>query len=200
MIQGRILKNTFKKNYIYVFIFFFYLILDIIVLKLKQFSIYNIINEVMGIPGYDIGILSGFKIVLFIYLIYYFYTYEFSNNYDCIFLRIDLRKFYLFKIWYLVCFVVLLNVIHFIIGYVFFGNLISFDILFLMIKYFMCLMVVVLFWINLFNNKLVIFCLSCIVGYIIFVNFSFRWYYWLVGVIINYVLFRINIKRKYFNK
>lgn len=203
MLELSVLKETFKKNYIYIIVFFLFLILDIILLELSINGYeYGEVIKLIGIPNKNVDILITYKIILFIFLIYYFYTYELRNIYDFILPRINLTKFYIGKVLFLMLVVIVINLIHFLIIYLWFKDkfMISFELFLPCIEYFILLMFLELIFIDMFNSKFVILTLTCISSYFIYFNFQFKIWFIIIGVIFSYILFRLNIKRKYYKK
>ena len=203
MLELSVLKETLKKNYIYIIVFFLFLILNIILLELSINGYeYGEVIKLIGIPNKNVGILITYKIILFIFLIYYFYTYELRNIYDFILSRINLTKFYIGKVLFLMLVVIVINLIHFLIIYLWFKDkfMINFELFLPCIEYFILLMFLELIFIDMFNSKFVILTLSCISSYFIYTNFQFKIWFIIIGVILSYSLFRINIKRKYYKK
>ena len=204
MMELSVLRETLNKNYIYIMVFFLFLILNIILLELSINGYeYGEVIKLIGIPNKNVGILITYKIILFIFLIYYFYTYELRNIYDFILPRISLTKFYISKLFFLLIIVITINLIHFLIIYIWFKGkfMISFELFLPCVEYFVLLMFLELIFIDMFNSKFVILTLTCISSYFIYTNFQFKvWFIIITGVILSYSLFRINIKRKYYKK
>ena len=204
MMELSVLKETLNKNYIYIMVFFLFLILNIILLELSINGYeYGEVIKLIGIPNKNVGILITYKIILFIFLIYYFYTYELRNIYDFILSRINLTKFYIGKVLFLMLVVIVINLIHFLIIYLWFKDkfILNFELFLPCIEYFILLMFLELIFIDMFNSKFVILTLTCISSYFIYTNFQFKvWFIIITGVILSYSLFRINIKRKYYKK
>lgn len=204
MMELSVLKETLNKNYIYIIVFFLFLILNIILLELSINGYeYGEVIKLIGIPNKNVGILITYKIILFIFLIYYFYTYELRNIYDFILSRINLTKFYIGKVLFLMLVVIVINLIHFLIIYLWFKDkfILNFELFLPCIEYFILLMFLELIFIDMFNSKFVILTLTCISSYFIYTNFQFKvWFIIITGVILSYSLFRINIKRKYYKK
>ena len=204
MMELSVLKETLNKNYIYIIVFFLFLILNIILLELCINGYeYGEVIKLIGIPNKNVGILITYKIILFIFLIYYFYTYELRNIYDFILSRINLTKFYIGKVLFLMLVVIVINLIHFLIIYLWFKDkfILNFELFLPCIEYFILLMFLELIFIDMFNSKFVILTLTCISSYFIYTNFQFKvWFIIITGVILSYSLFRINIKRKYYKK
>ena len=204
MMELSVLRETLNKNYIYIIVFFLFLILNIILLELSINGYeYGEVIKLIGIPNKNVGILITYKIILFIFLIYYFYTYELRNIYDFILSRINLTKFYIGKVLFLMLVVIVINLIHFLIIYLWFKDkfILNFELFLPCIEYFILLMFLELIFIDMFNSKFVILTLTCISSYFIYTNFQFKvWFIIITGVILSYSLFRINIKRKYYKK
>ncbi len=204
MMELSVLRETLNKNYIYIMVFFLFLILNIILLELSINGYeYGEVIKLIGIPNKNVGILITYKIILFIFLIYYFYTYELRNIYDFILSRINLTKFYIGKVLFLMLVVIVINLIHFLIIYLWFKDkfILNFELFLPCIEYFILLMFLELIFIDMFNSKFVILTLTCISSYFIYTNFQFKvWFIIITGVILSYSLFRINIKRKYYKK
>ena len=204
MMELSVLRETLNKNYIYIMVFFLFLILNIILLELSINGYeYGEVIKLIGIPNKNVGILITYKIILFIFLIYYFYTYELRNIYDFILSRINLTKFYIGKVLFLMLVVIVINLIHFLIIYLWFKDkfILNFELFLPCIEYFILLMFLELIFIDMFNSKFVILTLTCISSYFIYSNFQFKvWFIIITGVILSYSLFRINIKRKYYKK
>ncbi len=203
MIELSVIKETFKKNYIYILVFFLFLILNIILLELSptRYS-YDEVIKLIGIPNKVVEILIIYKIILILFLIYYFYTYELRNIYDFILPRISLTKFYISKLFFLLIIVITINLIHFLIIYIWFKGkfMISFELFLPCVEYFVLLMFLELIFIDMFNSKFVTITLSCISSYLFYINFQFKIWFIIIGVILSYSLFRFNIKRKYYKK
>ena len=74
MMELSVIKETFKKNYIYILVFFLFLILNIILLELSPTGYtYDEVIKLIGIPNKVGKILIIYKIILFLFLIYDFY-------------------------------------------------------------------------------------------------------------------------------
>lgn len=203
MIELSVIKETFKKNYIYILVFFLFLILNIILLELSPTGYsYDEVIKLIGIPNKIVEILIIYKIILILFLIYDFYTYELRNIYDFILPRISLTKFYIAKILFLMLVVITINLIHFLIIYIWFKGkfMISFELFLPCVEYFVLLMFLELIFIDMLNSKFITLALSCISGYFVYTNFQFKIWFIIIGVILSYILFRLNIKRKYYKK
>mgnify|MGYP004560867753 FL=1 len=203
MMELSVIKETFKKNYIYILAFFLFLILNIILLELSPTGYsYDEVIKLIGIPNKVGEILIIYKIILFLFLIYDFYSYELRNIYDFILPRISLTKFYITKLFFLLIMVIVINLIHFLIIYLWFSGkfIISFELFLPCVEYFILLMFLELIFIDMFNSKFIILALSCLSGYLVYTNFQFKVWFIIICVIISYILFRLNIKGKYYKK
>ena len=68
------------------------------------------------------------------------------------------------------------------------------------VEYFALLMFLELIFIDMFNSKFITLALSCLSGYLVYTNFQFKVWFIIICVIISYILFRLNIKGKYYKK
>lgn len=203
MMELSVIKETFKKNYIYILAFFLFLILNIILLELSPTGYsYDEVIKLIGIPNKVGEILIIYKIILFLFLIYDFYSYELRNIYDFILPRISLTKFYITKLFFLLIMVIVINLIHFLIIYLWFKDkyMINYELFLPCVEYFILLMFLELIFIDMFNSKFIILALSCLSGYLVYTNFQFKVWFIIICVIISYILFRLNIKGKYYKK
>ena len=203
MMELSVIKETFKKNYIYILAFFLFLILNIILLELSPTGYsYDEVIKLIGIPNKVGEILIIYKIILFLFLIYDFYSYELRNIYDFILPRINLAKFYITKLFFLLIMVIVINLIHFLIIYLWFKDkyMINYELFLPCVEYFFLLMFLELIFIDMFNSKFIILALSCLSGYLVYTNFQFKVWFIIICVIISYILFRLNIKGKYYKK
>lgn len=203
MMELSVIKETFKKNYIYILVFFLFLILNIILLELSPTGYsYDEVIKLIGIPNKVWEILIIYKIILFLFLIYDFYSYELRNIYDFILPRINLAKFYITKLFFLLIMVIVINLIHFLIIYLWFKDkyMINYELFFPCVEYFFLLMFLELIFIDMFNSKFITLALSCLSGYLVYTNFQFKVWFIIICVIISYILFRLNIKGKYYKK
>lgn len=203
MMELSVIKETFKKNYIYILAFFLFLILNIILLELSPTGYsYDEVIKLIGIPNKVWEILIIYKIILFLFLIYDFYSYELRNIYDFILPRINLAKFYITKLFFLLIMVIVINLIHFLIIYLWFKDkyMINYELFLPCVEYFVLLMFLELIFIDMFNSKFITLALSCLSGYLVYTNFQFKVWFIIIGVILSYSLFRFNIKRKYYKK
>lgn len=203
MMELSVIKETFKKNYIYILAFFLFLILNIILLELSPTGYsYDEVIKLIGIPNKVGEILIIYKIILFLFLIYDFYSYELRNIYDFILPRINLAKFYITKLFFLLIMVIVINLIHFLIIYLWFKDkyMINYELFLPCVEYFVLLMFLELIFIDMFNSKFITLALSCLSGYLVYTNFQFKVWFIIIGVILSYSLFRFNIKRKYYKK
>lgn len=203
MMELSVIKETFKKNYIYILVFFFFLILNIILLELSPTGYsYDEVIKLIGIPNKVWEILIIYKIILFLFLIYDFYSYELRNIYDFILPRINLAKFYITKLFFLLIMVIVINLIHFLIIYLWFKDkyMINYELFLPCVEYFFLLMFLELIFIDMFNSKFITLALSCLSGYLVYTNFQFKVWFIIICVIISYILFRLNIKGKYYKK
>lgn len=203
MMELSVIKETFKKNYIYILAFFLFLILNIILLELSPTGYsYDEVIKLIGIPNKVGEILIIYKIILFLFLIYDFYSYELRNIYDFILPRISLTKFYITKLFFLLIMVIVINLIHFLIIYLWFKDkyMINYELFLPCVEYFVLLMFLELIFIDMFNSKFITLALSCLSGYLVYTNFQFKVWFIIIGVIISYILFRLNIKGKYYKK
>lgn len=203
MMELSVIKETFKKNYIYILVFFLFLILNIILLELSPTGYsYDEVIKLIGIPNKVWEILIIYKIILFLFLIYDFYSYELRNIYDFILPRINLAKFYITKLFFLLIMVIVINLIHFLIIYLWFKDkyMINYELFLPCVEYFVLLMFLELIFIDMFNSKFITLALSCLSGYLVYTNFQFKVWFIIIGVILSYSLFRFNIKRKYYKK
>ena len=203
MMELSVIKETFKKNYIYILAFFLFLILNIILLELSPTGYsYDEVIKLIGIPNKVGEILIIYKIILFLFLIYDFYSYELRNIYDFILSRISLTKFYITKLFFLLIMVIVINLIHFLIIYLWFKDkyMINYELFLPCVEYFILLMFLELIFIDMFNSKFIILALSCLSGYLVYTNFQFKVWFIIICVIISYILFRLNIKGKYYKK
>lgn len=203
MMELSVIKETFKKNYIYILVFFLFLILNIILLELSPTGYsYDEVIKLIGIPNKVGKILIIYKIILFLFLIYDFYSYELRNIYDFILPRINLAKFYITKLFFLLIMVIVINLIHFLIIYLWFKDkyMINYELFLPCVEYFVLLMFLELIFIDMFNSKFITLALSCLSGYLVYTNFQFKVWFIIIGVILSYSLFRFNIKRKYYKK
>lgn len=203
MMELSVIKETFKKNYIYILAFFLFLILNIILLELSPTGYsYDEVIKLIGIPNKVGEILIIYKIILFLFLIYDFYSYELRNIYDFILPRINLAKFYITKLFFLLIMVIVINLIHFLIIYLWFKDkyMINYELFLPCVEYFVLLMFLELIFIDMFNSKFITLALSCLSGYFVYTNFQFKVWFIIIGVILSYSLFRFNIKRKYYKK
>ena len=199
MIQFNVLKENLKKNYIYILIFFLYLMVKIILLKLDYNSnSYEVIYPIFGVMHKNIDLLILYKIILVLFLIYSFYTYEFNNIYDFILPRINLNKFYLSKILFIGIIIFVINLIHVIVCFLCFKNIVTLDIDIILSTsmYFIIISFIEVLFINLFNNKFIIFILSFICSYLYFINFKYCYLLCFVLIVMGYISFRLNVKRK----
>lgn len=203
MMELSVIKETFKKNYIYILAFFLFLILNIILLELSPTGYsYDEVIKLIGIPNKVGEILIIYKIILFLFLIYDFYSYELRNIYDFILPRISLTKFYITKLFFLLIMVIVINLIHFLIIYLWFKDkyMIKYELFLPCVEYFILLMFLELIFIDMFYSKFIILTLSCLSGYLVYINFHFKVWFIIICVIISYILFRLNIKGKYYKK
>lgn len=203
MMELSVIKETFKKNYIYILVFFLFLILNIILLELSPTGYsYDEVIKLIGIPNKVWEILIIYKIILFLFLIYDFYSYELRNIYDFILPRINLAKFYITKLFFLLIMVIVINLIHFLIIYLWFKDkyMINYELFLPCVEYFFLLMFLELIFIDMFNSKFITLALSCLSGYLVYTNFQFKVWFIIICVIISYILFRLNIKGKYYKK
>lgn len=203
MMELSVIKETFKKNYIYILAFFLFLILNIILLELSPTGYsYDEVIKLIGIPNKVWEILIIYKIILFLFLIYDFYSYELRNIYDFILPRINLAKFYITKLFFLLIMVIVINLIHFLIIYLWFKDkyMINYELFLPCVEYFFLLMFLELIFIDMFNSKFITLALSCLSGYLVYTNFQFKVWFIIICVIISYILFRLNIKGKYYKK
>lgn len=203
MMELSVIKETFKKNYIYILAFFLFLILNIILLELSPTGYsYDEVIKLIGIPNKVWEILIIYKIILFLFLIYDFYSYELRNIYDFILSRINLAKFYITKLFFLLIMVIVINLIHFLIIYLWFKDkyMINYELFLPCVEYFFLLMFLELIFIDMFNSKFITLALSCLSGYLVYTNFQFKVWFIIICVIISYILFRLNIKGKYYKK
>lgn len=203
MMELSVIKETFKKNYIYILVFFLFLILNIILLELSPTGYsYDEVIKLIGIPNKVWKILIIYKIILFLFLIYDFYSYELRNIYDFILPRINLAKFYITKLFFLLIMVIVINLIHFLIIYLWFKDkyMINYELFLPCVEYFFLLMFLELIFIDMFNSKFITLALSCLSGYLVYTNFQFKVWFIIICVIISYILFRLNIKGKYYKK
>ena len=139
MMELSVIKETFKKNYIYILVFFLFLILNIILLELSPTGYsYDEVIKLIGIPNKVGKILIIYKIILFLFLIYDFYSYELRNIYDFILPRINLSKFYITKLFFLLIMVIVINLIHFLIIYLWFKDkyMINYELFLPCVEYF----------------------------------------------------------------
>lgn len=198
MIQFNVLKENLKKNYIYILIFFLYLMVKIILFKIDYNNSYDVIIPIFGVLGKQIDLLILYKIILVLFLVYSFYTYEFNSIYDFILPRINLSKFYLSKILFMLVIIFVINIIHLVICFLCFSNIVAFDMSIIMdsTMYFIIIGLIEVLFINLFKSKFLIFILSFICSYLYFINFKYCYLLCFVLMIIGYVSFRLNVKRK----
>ncbi len=145
----------------------------------------------------SIELLLVYKIVLIIFLTYSFYTYEIYYTFDFIFLRIKLKKWIISKLVTSIFLIAMFDLLH--VGFVFimFFKSIDFSLHFIAIQIlfdiFLCL--VVIFLINVFKNKSVIFILVTILGLFMFSNFKI-----MIFLISFPILIFLNIATKRFLK
>lgn len=198
MIQLNVLKENLKKNYIYILIFFLYLMVKIILFKIDYNNSYDVIIPIFGVLGKQIDLLILYKIILVLFLVYSFYTYEFNNIYDFILPRINLSKFYLSKILFMLVIIFIINLIHLVICFLCFNNIVTFDMSIIIdsTMYFIIIGLIEVLFINLFKSKFLIFILSFICSFLYFINFKYCYLLCFVLMVIGYVSFRLNVKRK----
>ena len=98
--------------------------------------------------------------------------------------------------------VIVINLIHFLIIYLWFKDkyMINYELFLPCVEYFALLMFLELIFIDMFNSKFITLALSCLGGYLVYTNFQFKVWFIIICVIISYILFRLNIKGKYYKK
>lgn len=185
MIQYNILKQTIKKNYKYILIFITYLLLSILLLKLQSSELYY--SDILRLIESKDNLLIIYKTFLIIYLTYYFYTYEMTNIYDLILLRIRKNKFYISKILFIILFIILFNIAHYIIINLFFK--IDIKILLDTIIFYILITTIELLLINILNNKTEVFILTYIFSFIVY-SIEYKLLIILILIIINYIIFK----------
>ncbi len=200
-LQIKILLNKIKENWIWFFILSLLTILCLILYsvrgsRLTQFDLLSLIcYPRLTNNTYMSMLISLYQIALNIYIIYIFVNYDFEYSFDNIVLRINNKKWILYKIVCSILFVLFFKLIQIILIYLFFYNKIDFKIIYLFypLIYFILITLLTILVLSFAGKKKnIYFIILIIVEYTLYINFNF-----LISIIIS--IFLIIFTIYYFN-
>lgn len=200
MIEFYIVKNRIKNNLSLIGVYLLFLILKVIILVFGQDSITeNEILQLVGVPNFEMSLLTVFKMGTIIYLVYSIAIYEFKNSAEFIFLRLNLLKWLVKKSFALIIVISVLDLLCFLLILVFFYNNIGvcFSNYVLTLLYDLSLTLLVMDFSLIIKKKYIILIISITIGLLMFNNFSYVTI--LFALVISVVCRTVFLKNKKFH-
>jgi hypothetical protein len=196
--QIKILLETFKKSWLWITIFVILAMLSLLFYAIRPTEVLITENDFLAMISYPKNIHSGFicfllslyQIGITIYLIYIYYTYEFSHSFENIILRVNEKKWIFEKVVTCTVFLILIRLIYMYLIYLYFFKTITLNLNFIMypVIYHVLISIILITIINFLKRKSILdLIIVFIVSYLLFNIFNI-----LVALIIIAFLFIIN--------
>lgn len=127
--QLNIFYKVIKENKLWILILYALVLLEFIVFLINPEASIPTIAELLTAPGNEISLITAFRNILLIYLVYKLYIYEINNNYIYIFNRISINKWFHGKIIAILILVIAYNLIYEVLLYTLFFQFMKFNLM-----------------------------------------------------------------------